>query len=62
MKKNQNMIQRSWLPTRKSAIASSATLIIGADQSMQRIFNKKYKGISEGTPIFESIPEKNLRL
>jgi hypothetical protein len=34
---------RSWLTTGNLVIASSATLIIGADQSTRRASNAKYK-------------------
>jgi hypothetical protein len=37
------MIRGSWLPTGNSVIASSATLIINADQNTQQTFNEKYK-------------------
>jgi hypothetical protein len=52
------MIRRSWLPIGNSVIASSTTLIIGADQSTRRTFNEKYKAAVKENLSLSLYPEK----
>jgi hypothetical protein len=56
------MIRRSWLPTGNAVIASSATLIIGADQSTRRIFNEKYKAVVKENLSLSLYPKKPLTI